>query len=123
MYAFTSTPRRGNEAARETDRAPALHQPSAKTAGRTARASSNDDTLGRGMEFALVTLVFLLLGLGADALFGTRPWFTIFGVVFAFVGQSTKLYFTYTYRMRRLEAERTEGARAAARPPEPGRER
>ncbi len=73
--------------------------------------SSNDDNIGRGMEFALVTLVFLGVGLGIDAVAGTRPWFTIGFVVFAFVGQFTKMYFTYTHRMTALEAERAAGAR------------
>ena len=68
--------------------------------------SSNDDNLGRGMEFALVTLVFVLLGLGADAVFGTAPWCTIGFVVFGFAGQFTKMYLTYTHKMTALEAER-----------------
>ena len=78
-------------------------------------APSNDDTLGRGMEMALVTLVFLGLGFGVDAVVGTTPLFTIAFVVFAFAGQFVKLYFTYTHRMKALEADRLQNSRSAAR--------
>lgn len=67
------------------------------------------------MEMALVTIVFLGIGFGIDTLVGTRPVFTIAFVVFAFVAQFVKMYFTYTYRMTALEAERVQGARAQAR--------
>lgn len=66
------------------------------------------------MEFALVTLIFLGLGLGLDALLGTRPVCAIGFVVFAFVGQFVKLRYTYSATMERLEAER-EAMKAAPR--------
>jgi F0F1-type ATP synthase assembly protein I len=77
--------------------------------------SSNDDNIGRGMEFALVTLVFLGMGVAIDSVAGTRPWFTISLVVFAFAGQFIKMYFTYTHQMTALEAERAAGARSRGR--------
>lgn len=77
---------------------------------------ANDDNLGRGMEFALITLVFLGLGLGLDSVFGTRPAFAIGCVVFAFVAQFVRMYYVYTARMERLEAERAASLRSADTP-------
>lgn len=65
-----------------------------------------DDNLGRGMEFALVTLVFVGIGLALDAVFGTRPAITIACAVFAFVAQFVKMRYTYSAAMEHLEAER-----------------
>lgn len=76
---------------------------------------SNDDTLGRGMEFAIITLVFLVIGLGVDAIAGTRPIVTIAAVTFAFVAQFVRMHYTYSERMRVLEAERSAQASAVPR--------
>lgn len=77
---------------------------------------SNDDNLGRGMEFALITLVFLGLGLAVDSALGTRPAFAIGCVVFAFVAQFVRMYYVYTARMERLEAERSASLRSGDAP-------
>ena len=63
-------------------------------------------TLGRGMDFALVVLVFLGVGYGLDRWLGTRPLFMIGLVVFSVVGQFIKMYFEYTATMKVHEAER-----------------
>jgi hypothetical protein len=68
------------------------------------------------MEFALVTLVFLGIGFGLDSAFGTRPTFAIGCVVFAFVAQFIRMYYVYTARMERLEAERLASLRSHETP-------
>ncbi len=74
--------------------------------------ASTSDGLGRGMEMALSTLVFLGLGWLLDLAVGTKPLFTIILVVLCLVGQFVKMKADYDVRMRRLEAERAEVARA-----------
>jgi len=63
-------------------------------------------TLGRGMDFALVILVFLGIGFGLDRWLGTRPLFMIGLVVFSVVGQFIKMYYEYTAEMEQHEAAR-----------------
>jgi F0F1-type ATP synthase assembly protein I len=72
-------------------------------------------TLGRGMDFALVVLVFLGVGYGLDRWLGTRPLFMIGLVVFAVVGQFIKMYYDYTATMQELEAQRAAGSVGQAR--------
>ena len=74
-----------------------------------------DDNIGRGMDFALVTLVFLGIGWGIDRAAGTRPVFMIGCVVFAVVGQFVRMYYAYEARMQVLEAERAVERQAAPR--------
>ena len=71
-----------------------------------AEAQQSGQTLGRGMDFALVMLVFLGIGYGLDRLLGTRPLFMIGLVVFSVVGQFLKMYFEYSASMQQHEAER-----------------
>jgi len=73
------------------------------------------DNLGRGMDFALVTLVFLGLGYVLDRWLGTRPLFMIGLVVFAMVGQFVRMWFEYDAAMTQLEDERRAGASARTR--------
>ena len=73
-----------------------------------AEHQQSGQTLGRGMDFALVVLVFLGIGYGLDRWLGTRPAFTIGLVVFSVVGQFIKMYFEYTATMKVHEAERAE---------------
>lgn len=63
-------------------------------------------TLGRGMDFALVVLVFLGIGYAIDRWLGTRPWFMVGLVVFSVVGQFVKMYYDYTATMTELEEQR-----------------
>lgn len=74
-----------------------------------------DDNIGRGMDFALVTLVFLGIGWGIDRAAGTRPVFMIGCVVFAVVGQFVRMYYAYEARMQVLEADRAVERQAAPR--------
>jgi hypothetical protein len=65
-----------------------------------------DDNLGRGMDMALVTLVFLGLGYVLDRWLGTKPVFMIGLVVFAVVGQFVKMWYAYDATMSKLEEQR-----------------
>lgn len=69
-----------------------------------------DSGLGQGMELALTVAVFLGLGWLADRALGTAPLFMVILVVFAMVGQSARMWFTYEARMRTLERERRQFA-------------
>ena len=80
-----------------------------------AEHQQSGQTLGRGMDFALVVLVFLGIGYGLDRWLGTRPLFVIGLVVFSVVGQFVKMYFEYTATMELLEAERIAGRSSAPR--------
>jgi len=71
-----------------------------------------DSGLGQGMEMALTLAVFLGLGWLLDAWLGTQPGFMIGLVVFAALGQGTKMWFTYDARMKQLEADRKAAAGA-----------
>ena len=65
-----------------------------------------DSNLGKGMDLALTTLVFLGLGYLLDRWLGTRPLFMIVLFLAAFAGQTIKLWFDYDARMKAHEAER-----------------
>lgn len=80
-----------------------------------AEASRSDQTLGKGMDFALVVLVFLGIGWAVDSWLGTRPAFMIGLVLFAVVGQFIKMYYDYKAAMEAHVAERAEKASAKSR--------
>jgi F0F1-type ATP synthase assembly protein I len=80
-----------------------------------AEAQRSDQTLGKGMDFALVVLVFLGIGWAVDTWLGTRPAFMIGLVVFAVIGQGIKMYFDYKVAMDIHVAERAEKASATSR--------
>ena len=71
-----------------------------------AEHQQSGQTLGRGMDFALVVLVFLGIGYVLDRWLDTRPAFMIGLVIFSVVGQFIKMYFEYTATMKVHEAER-----------------
>ncbi len=77
------------------------------------KAIDTDDNIGRGMDFALVTLVFLGIGWALDRAFDTRPAFMIGCVVFAVVGQFVRMWYAYDASMRRHEADRLAERQAA----------
>lgn len=83
-----------------------------------AAPPSTDDNLGRGMEIALMLLVFLGIGWALDAWLGLFPLFTIGLVMFAAAGSFVRMKYTYDAAMERHEAERAaqRAARAAGRP-------
>lgn len=67
---------------------------------------SGADSLGRGAEIALSVLVFTVIGLVLDSVFGLLPWLTIALVVFSLVGNFARMYYDYTAKMAVLEEER-----------------
>jgi F0F1-type ATP synthase assembly protein I len=62
-----------------------------------------------GMETAGTMAVFLGLGWLIDRWLGTQPVFMIALVILAVVGLGTKIYVTYTARMKDLEEQRLQG--------------
>lgn len=73
---------------------------------RVNRSANVDSGLGQGMEMALTLCVFLGLGWLVDQALGTGPLFMVILVVFAMIGQSARMWFTYDARMKMLEEER-----------------
>ena len=65
-----------------------------------------DDKLGKGIDLALVTLVFLGVGYGLDRVFGTKPLFMIVLVVLAVVGEFIRFWYAYDAKMKSLESQR-----------------
>ena len=74
-----------------------------------------DDNIGRGMDFALVILVFLGIGWALDRAFDTRPAFMIGCTVFSVAGQFIRMWYAYDARMSQLESDRTTELRSAPR--------
>ena len=70
-----------------------------------AEHQQSGQTLGRGMDFALVVLVFLGIGYVLDRVLDTRPAFMVGLVIFSVVGQFIKMYYEYTAQMKVHEAE------------------
>ena len=71
------------------------------------------DSLGLGIEAAVITALFFGVGYGLDRLFDTTPLFMIVMTVVGAVGLFAKWKYRYDDRMNELEAERS--AKAADR--------
>lgn len=78
------------------------------------QSSHLDSTLGKGMDVAIITGLFLGLGYLLDRWLGTRPWMMIVMVVLALVGEFVRMRYIYEAKMQALEAERREASRAKA---------
>ncbi len=81
------------------------------------RVNTNDG-LGRGMEFAILVVLFLAIGYGLDSWLGTKPLFMIVFVVVGLIGQFASMWYGYEVRMKQLEEQRrdiTREGKAAAR--------
>ncbi len=80
---------------------------------------NTEDSLGLGIEAAVITALFFGFGFGLDRLFGTTPIFMIVLTVVGAVGLFAKWKYRYDDRMDELEAERSakvanrSGSRAA----------
>ncbi len=74
------------------------------------RTNSNDG-LGRGMEFAILVIMFLGIGYALDRVFDTKPVFMIALVCVALVGQFASMRYAYEARMKELENERVKNTR------------
>ena len=64
------------------------------------------DSLGLGIEAAIIVVLFLGLGYGLDRLFGTVPVLMIVFTVLGAVGLFAKWKYRYDERMDELESER-----------------
>ena len=73
--------------------------------------NNTDDGIGRGMEFAILVLLFLGIGYVLDRVFGTKPVFMIVLVVVALIGQFASMWYSYDARMKQHEAERITNTR------------
>lgn len=69
--------------------------------------------IGRGMDFAILVLLFLGIGYGMDRVLGTKPVFMIIWCGLAIVGQFVTLWYQYNGRMTVLEAERSANTRSS----------
>ncbi len=78
----------------------------------TEASQQSGQTLGRGMDFALVVLVFLGIGYAIDRWLDTKPAFMIGLVLFSVIGQFVKMYYDYSATMADLEAQRAEQRQA-----------
>jgi F0F1-type ATP synthase assembly protein I len=77
-----------------------------RTTASADASSGNAGALGKGMDLALVTLVFLGLGALLDRWLGTKPLFMVVLVVLSLIGQFVRMWFDYDGAMRKLETER-----------------
>lgn len=68
---------------------------------------SPGDSLGHGMDAALLVALFLLAGFGLDRLFGTMPVFMIIMTVLGAIGIFAKFKYNYEAKMDEHEANRT----------------
>ena len=82
-----------------------------RTSKKPIPQTATGDGLARGMEFALLTLLFLGIGYALDRWFGTKPVFMIILVVVSVVGQFASLWYGYDEKMKQHEAERAAAMR------------
>ena len=81
---------------------------------------ASGQTLGRGVDFALVIFVFFGIGALVDRWLGTWPGVAIGLVLFSVVGQFVSMYYRYKAEMEVHEAERrARQAASAQRQPSP----
>jgi F0F1-type ATP synthase assembly protein I len=78
--------------------------------GSTRINRGTDDRLGKSIDVALVTLVFLGAGWALDRWLGTKPIFMIAFVVLALIGEFVRFWYDYDARMKVLEAQRAASA-------------
>ena len=67
---------------------------------------NTEDSLGLGIEAAVIMALFFGLGFGLDRLFGTTPIFMIVLTLLGAVGLFAKWKYRYDDRMDELEAQR-----------------
>jgi Putative F0F1-ATPase subunit Ca2+/Mg2+ transporter len=67
---------------------------------------NTEDSVGLGIEAAVIIALFLGIGYVLDRIFGTMPIFMIVMTVLGAIGLFAKLKYRYDDRMDELEAER-----------------
>jgi len=76
---------------------------------------NTEDSLGLGIEVAVIVAMFFGLGFVLDRLLGTTPLFMIVMTLVGAVGLFAKFKYRYDDRMNELEAQRAAQSAAAAR--------
>jgi len=76
---------------------------------------SPGDSLGHGMDAAILLALFLLAGFGLDRLFGTMPVFMIIMSILGAIGIFAKFKYNYEAKMDEHEANRLGRSAAATR--------
>lgn len=74
-----------------------------------------DDNVGKGMDLALVTVLFLGFGYLLDRWLDTRPVFMIVLTLLAVVGKGAGMYYAYQSKMQALDDQRRAQRHAAPR--------
>jgi F0F1-type ATP synthase assembly protein I len=82
---------------------------------RTGDAPTTEDSLGLGIEAAVVVALFFGVGWLVDRLAGTTPLFMIIMTVLAAIGLFAKFKYRYDARMDEHEAQRRAGAESTKR--------
>jgi F0F1-type ATP synthase assembly protein I len=72
-------------------------------------AVTADSNVGRGIEFALGTALFLGIGYALDRWLGTQPVFIIGFFLLGVIGQSAAMYYRYNEAMTAHDAQRAAG--------------
>ena len=80
--------------------------------GSTRINRGTDDRLGKSIDVALVTLVFLGAGWALDRWLDTKPIFMIAFVVLALIGEFVRFWHDYDARMKVLEEQRAASTRS-----------
>lgn len=93
MRAFTSSDRSGEQ------------NPPMKLLPKQTRVDTQD-SLGHGMDAAIMLVLFLAAGYGLDRWFGTMPVFMVALSLLGAVGVFLKFKYRYDERMNELENER-----------------
>ncbi|HEY0519113.1 MAG TPA: AtpZ/AtpI family protein [Ilumatobacteraceae bacterium] len=75
-------------------------------------SKGTDDKIGKGIDVALVTLVFLGIGYALDRWLGTKPVFMVSLVMLGLIGEFVRFWYDYDARMKVLEAQRAAGTRS-----------
>ena len=75
---------------------------------------NTEDSLGLGIEVAVIIALFFGLGFVLDRLLGTTPLFMIAMTLVGAVGLFAKFKYRYDDRMNELEAQRAAKSAAAA---------
>ncbi len=78
------------------------------------RVANTEDSVGLGIEAAVIIALFLGLGYVLDRIVGTTPVFMIIMTMVGAIGLFAKLKYRYDDRMDELEAERRASTASAA---------
>ena len=71
-----------------------------------SQRTSTNDSMGHGIDAALVVALFLGIGFALDHWLGTTPWFVIGLFLLGAVGVFAKFWYQYDAQMNELEEQR-----------------